>query len=43
MFETYEKLSIDIEIINQEDVITTSSPVKDDVHDNAFSGWLSFE
>lgn len=48
MKDIYEKLSIDIEILRKEDVITTSSPDNDNnneeyEHDNAFLDWDDLE
>ena len=48
MKDIYEKLSIDIEILRKEDVITTSSPDDDNnneeyEHDNAFFDWDDIE
>lgn len=42
MKEIYEKLSIDIEFINKDDVITTSSSFDDD-HDNGYIDWGELE
>lgn len=42
MKETYEKISIDISVLNMEDVITTSSNYNDD-HDNGFVDWDELE
>ena len=34
--DIYEKILIEINLINNEDVITTSSPVEISEHDNAY-------
>ncbi len=43
MKEIYEKLSIDIEFINKDDVITTSASFDDADHDNGYIDWGELE
>lgn len=42
MNEIYEKLSINIEFIKKDDVITTSASFDDD-HDNGYIDWGELE